>query len=99
MKILNLMVLAGTCVQPASACDLCSVYDAMEAQGGSGNGLLGGVAEQFTYFNTFQIDGREVPNVGDQYINSSLSQVFAGYNFNYRIGVQFNLPVIYRQYG
>jgi hypothetical protein len=25
--------------------------------------------------------------------------VFAGYNFNNRIGVQFNLPVIYRSYG
>jgi hypothetical protein len=28
-----------------------------------------------------------------------MSQVFAGHNFNSRIGVQFNLPVIWRSYG
>jgi hypothetical protein len=28
-----------------------------------------------------------------------MSQVFAGYNINNRIGVQFNLPVIYREFG
>jgi hypothetical protein len=81
------------------ACDLCSIYAATEAQGGSGSGFLAGVAEQFTYFNTFQVDGHEVQNIGNQYINSSMSQVFAGYNFNNKIGVQFNLPIIYREYG
>lgn len=99
MKNLLAFALAGACVQPAVACDLCSVYAATEAQGGSGKGFFGGVAEQFTYFNTLQIDGHDVPNEGNQYINSSLSQVFAGYNFNNRVGVQFNLPVIYRSYG
>ena len=81
------------------ACDLCSIYAATEAQGGSGKGFFGGIAEQYTYFNTYQIDGSDVPNVGNQYINSSISQVFAGYNFSDRIGLQFNLPVIYREYG
>ena len=99
MKNLLPFVLAGACVQPAVACDLCSVYAATEAQGGSGVGFFGGVAEQYTYFNTFQIDGREVPNDGNQYLKSSLSQVFAGYNLSQRVGVQFNLPVIYRSYG
>ena len=31
-------------------------------------------------------------------MDSSISQVFAGYNFNQHIGLQFNLPVIYRSY-
>ncbi len=99
MKFSVSVVLAAACAQPVVACDLCSVYAATEAQGGSGVGFFGGIAEQFTYFNTFQIDGREAQNVGNQYINSSSSQVFAGYNFNNRVGLQFNLPVIYRQYG
>ena len=99
MKDLLAFVLAGACVQPMVACDLCSVYAATEAQGGSGKGFFGGVAEQYTYFNTLQDDGHNVSNEGNQYINSSVSQVFAGYNFNNRIGVQFNLPVIYRAYG
>jgi hypothetical protein len=99
MKFSISVVLAAACAQPVVACDLCSVYAATEAQGGSGMGFFGGIAEQFTYFNTFQVDGREAQNVGNQYINSSSSQVFAGYNFNNRVGLQFNLPVIYRQYG
>ena len=81
------------------SCDLCSIYAATEAQGGSGRGFFGGIAEQYTYFNTFQVDGRDASNVGNQYINSSISQVFAGYNFSDPIGLQFNLPVIYREYG
>ena len=40
-----------------------------------------------------------MPNEGNQFLNSSISQAFIGYNFNRHIGVQFNLPVIYRSYG
>jgi hypothetical protein len=98
-KVLISAVLAGACGRPAVGCDLCSVYAATEAQGGSGKGFFGGLAEQYTYFNTLQIRGNDVANPGDQYLKSSVSQVFAGYNFNNRIGVQFNLPVIYRSYG
>ncbi len=85
--------------RPATACDLCAVYAAAEAQGELGRGFFGGAAEQYTYFNTLQIAGHNVPNEGNQYLKSSISQVFAGYNFSDRIGVQFNLPVIYRSYG
>ncbi len=99
MRIWIPVLLASVCTQPVLACDLCAIYAATEAQGGRGKGFFGGVAEQFTYFNTLQVDGHDVPNDGDQYLNSSLSQVFAGYNLNNHIGVQFNLPVIYRSYG
>ena len=92
-------MLAGTASPLVNACDLCAVYAVTEAQGGSGAGFFGGVAEQFTRFNTLQMDGRDVPNVDHSHINSALSQVFAGYNFNDHIGIQFNLPLIYRQYG
>jgi opacity protein-like surface antigen len=98
MKILIPAVLAAACAQPLSACDLCSVYAATEAQGGSGQGFFGGVAEQFTRFGTLQEEGRKAPNAIGQYIDSSVSQVFAGYNFNDRFGLQLNLPVIYRSY-
>jgi hypothetical protein len=84
--------------EPLVACDLCSIYAATQAQGGSGVGLFGGVAEQFTHFGTVQEDGRKIPGSG-QYIDSSVSQVFAGYNLNNRFGIQLNLPVIYRAFG
>jgi hypothetical protein len=98
MKILFSVVLAGACTQPVLGCDLCSVYAATEAQGGSGKGFFGGVAEQFTHFGTVQEDGHKVASEG-QYIDSSVAQVFAGYNFNNNVGVQLNLPVIYRAFG
>jgi len=98
MKILASVILAGACAQPVAACDLCSVYAATEAQGGSGQGFFGGVAEQFTHFGTLQEDGHEIPGEG-QYIDSSVSQVFGGYNFNNQLGVELSLPVIYRAFG
>ena len=89
-------VAAGT---PAVfACDLCVIYGAMEAQGGSGQGFFGGAAEQYTHIGTFQSGGHDAPNPDGEYLNSLNSQVFAGYNFNNRFGLQFNLPVIYRDY-
>lgn len=99
MKKLLAIIVAAACAQPALACDLCAIYAATEAQGGSGEGFFAGVAEQYTRFNTLQIGGHDVPNEGNQFLNSSLSQVFAGYNFSDRIGAQFNLPVIYKSYG
>jgi hypothetical protein len=102
MNVLGLAVssLAATAaVYSAAGCDLCAIYAASEAQGGGGAGFFGGIAEQYTDLNTLQINGHDVPNEGNQFLDSSASQVFAGYNFNNHIGVQFNLPVIYRAYG
>lgn len=84
-------------LQPIWACDLCSLYSAQEAQAG-GKGFFSGVAEQFTYFDTYQSDGHTALNPDGELLASLSSQIFAGYNFNQRIGVQFNLPIIYRDY-
>jgi len=83
-------------VGSASACDLCAVYSAAQAHGEIGKGPFAGLAEQFSHFGTVQVDGHEIPNEAGQFMNSSVSQVFVGYNFNDHIGLQFNLPVIYR---
>ncbi len=93
------VVVVSACGQPVLGCDLCAVYAATEAEGGSGKGFFGGVAEQYTYFNTLQLNGHKVPNEGDQYLHSSVSQVFVGYNFYNRLGAQFNLPLVCRAYG
>src|SRR5437899_3045550 len=98
MKILISAVLAAAWAQPVFGCDLCSIYSATEAQGGTGKGFFGGVAEQFTHFGTVQDSGHKVGGEG-QYIDSSVSQLFAGYNFNNRFSLQLNLPVIYRAFG
>ena len=81
------------------ACDLCAIYGATEAQGESGKGFFAGVAEQFTYFSTFQSGGHNAANPDGESLSSLISQTFVGYNLNKRLGLQFNLPVIYRAYG
>ena len=96
MKILVSTVLAAASIQPVLACDFCAVYTATEAH--AGKGFYGGVAEQFTHFGTLQDTGQVVPNEARQYLDSVISQMFAGYNFNERLGVQLNLPVIYRAF-
>jgi len=98
MKIWISAVLAGALAQPALSCDLCAIYSATEAQGGAGRGFFAGVAEQFTEFGTLQNEGHEIAGER-QYIESSVSQVFVGYNVSDRFSVQLNLPVIYRAYG
>jgi hypothetical protein len=84
--------------QPVLACDICAVYSQTEAQGGTGKGFFAGTAEQFTHMGTLQEDSEKVANTVGQRLVSSVSQVFAGYNFNDRFGLQLNLPVIYRSY-
>ncbi|MDB6123451.1 MAG: hypothetical protein JWQ71_2444 [Pedosphaera sp.] len=91
------LILSGTTTS-LLACDLCSVYSAAHARGETGKGFFGGVAEQFTHFGTTQIDGMEVPNVAGQHLDSSISQLFAGYNFNDRFSLQLNVPIIYRSF-
>lgn len=90
------MICAGA--RSVAACDLCSVYSASEAQGGRDGGFFGGIAEQLTYFNTLQVDGHQVANDGE-YIYSSVSQLFAGYNINSRFSVQVNVPIIHKSWG
>ncbi len=80
------------------ACDSCAIYTATEAQGESITGWFAGAASQYTYFGTTQEDGHEVPNEADQYINSTITQALAGYNFTPRFSAQVNLPYIYRSF-
>ena len=91
-------VLTTVMATTVTACDLCAIYSAAQSRGEIGKGAFAGVAEQFTHFGTVQVDGVEVPNAAGQYLNSSISQVYAGYNFTERVGVQLNLPGIYRSY-
>lgn len=80
------------------ACDLCAVYCAPLAHHVQNAGFHLGLSAQFTHFGTVQEDGREIPNVADQRMDSTIAQVLAGYQFTDRFGVQFNLPVIHRSF-
>jgi hypothetical protein len=85
-----------------AACDLCGCYtpqvEAMPQTDMPHLGLYAAIAEQFTHFGTVQIDGREIPNTTDQYLDSAITQLVAGYNFTSRFALQINVPFIYRSF-
>lgn len=95
-KILSVLFCGA--VSSAFSCDLCAVYSANQAHGEVGKGFYAGVAEQYTHFGTVQVEGNEVDNPTGQHLESVISQLYGGYNFNDKFGVQFNIPVIYRSF-
>jgi hypothetical protein len=99
MKMLiSAAILGAVCAQPVMACDMCSVYAAIQAQGGGSKGFFSGIVEQYTHSGTLQTDGLKVENTYGQYLNDSVTTVFAGYKLNERLDLQFNVPIIYRTY-
>jgi hypothetical protein len=92
----TLLVALALAPRAALACDVCAIYTATEMRE-TKSGLRLGVAEQYTDFATWQLDGQEIPNPGE-FLHSSITQVIFGYNFLPRVGVQLNLPIISRTF-
>src|SRR6185295_9525411 len=77
----------------AHACDLCSIYTATVMQEHK-TGPWVAVSEQFTSFNTLRDGDDEIPNPNSEWMQSSITQLVAGYSFHPRFGVQLNVPLI-----
>lgn len=92
-----LLLAAALAAAPATACDLCAAYSAMEAKTAK-PGLNLGVFEQYTHFGTIQVDGRDIGNPADQYLDSSITQFIVGYQVNDKVGLQVNIPYINRSF-
>jgi hypothetical protein len=45
-----------------------------------------------------QLDGNEIANPTGQYLNSSITQLVAGYDITNRFALQINAPLIYREF-
>lgn len=97
-KLFGLVVLVSAGVPVAWACDCCSVFSPCNLESENEKGVFAGIAEQYTHFGTLQDDSRKISGDGE-YIDSLISQLYAGYNFNSRCGAQLNVPIIYRAYG
>lgn len=96
MKCVFVLLCVGAAWR-ASACDLCAVYSAASAQRVQ-PGWSASVSEQFTHYATLQEDGSRVADPVGQRLDSSITQLAVGYQFNGRFGLQFTLPVIHRAY-
>ena len=85
----------------ARGCDLCGCFTPQVTEPQvqtTSPGFYTGISEQFTHFGTLQFEGDEVPNPTGQYLDSSITQLFAGYEINERFALQLNLPLIYRDF-
>ena len=86
----------------ARACDLCGCYtpqlNSMPKEEMSPSGFYAAVAEQFTHFGTLQFNNDEVANPTGQRLDSSITQLVIGYDVNEWFALQFNAPLIYRDF-
>jgi hypothetical protein len=85
----------------ANACELCAIYSANSAQGGSDKGITLSLSEQFVMNNTYQFEGEEFdinPILNQGYLNSYISHVVPGYNFSSRLGLSLSVPYIHHDF-
>jgi hypothetical protein len=84
-------------VPPAAACDLHPLRTASAIEDDT-PGLRLGIVEQWTHYGTLQNGDDEIANPDDQRLDSSITQVVAGYRFTERLGAELRLPIISRHY-
>jgi hypothetical protein len=77
------------------ACDLCGCFVPKDS---ARKGFQAGVAEQFSSLSQLSLDGQQLANTENQYLNSSFTQLFVSYHFNERATLQLNVPLIYRSF-
>src|SRR5438093_220962 len=87
----------------ASGCELCAVYGAENARGGTGRGWLFTIAEQYISAHTLNYEGEETSAATDPFfkkafVDSSFTHFVPGYNFSSRFGLSLNVPLIHREF-
>lgn len=87
-----------TFVSQANACDLCSIYNALDKAQPSQGAFRFGLAEQFSSFGKVQDDGHHLKNEGHQHMESSNTQLFGAYDLSESFGLQLNVPYISRRF-
>jgi hypothetical protein len=97
IAIFCLAILGGFQTRSALACDVCAVYT-IEELGELRLGPRIAVSEQFTSFGTVMDAGEKVPNPAGEFLDSSITQVVAGWRFTDWIDAQIALPILHRSW-
>ncbi len=96
-SILTVSIVTALLASHAAACDMCAC-DLPLIRLENRSGWHVGVSEQFTSYERLRLDGRAIPNDEGQYLHSSITQIYIGYDFTRQFGVQVNVPLIYRTF-
>jgi hypothetical protein len=95
--ILSLSIATTLIAARAAACDMCAC-DLPLVRLENHAGWYVGASEQYTSYERLRLDGRGIRNAENQYMHSSITQLYLGYDFTNRFGVQVNVPLIHRTY-
>ena len=80
-----------------AACDFCGC-DLPKLDFEHQPGWHARVSEQFTHFGTLQHDNQRIANPAGEHLDSSITQLIIGYDFAHALGVQLNVPLVYRSF-
>lgn len=94
---LSILTLVATRARVAGACDVCSIYTATEMREAR-TGLQIGIGEQATRYKTGLPDATGNTVDKGERLNSFITQLFVGYDFHPKFGLQLNVPIIARDY-
>jgi hypothetical protein len=81
----------------ATACDFCGC-ELPHISIDDRRGWYAGASEQYTDFGSLHQDGHGISDPARQYLHSSVTQLFIGYDFAHALGIQINIPMVYRSF-
>lgn len=86
----------------AGACELCAINNATSARAEAA-GFVFSLGEQYIYAHTPQLHGEPLPEqphtfLNDQYLDTSITHLIPGYNFNRDFGLSLNVPIVRKDY-
>lgn len=80
------------------ACDICVLHQHPSENNYFEKGVYAGLFEQFTHFGKIKSSTTTLHNENDEFLDSSITQLYGGYYVNKQLGFQLTLPVIYRSF-
>jgi hypothetical protein len=104
MRETPLRIIAGTAfllvlaAAASRACELCAVYNALNARGEAASGPLLTIAEQFVPARTEYFQGREFVRPNPDFVDTWMTHVVPAWNFSEHFGLSLSVPVIYRSF-
>jgi hypothetical protein len=102
---LSFVLLVGAAILAcvaSRACELCAINNATSARA-EATGFVFSLGEQFISSHTPQYRSQPLPQqphtfINDQYLDTSVTHLIPGFNFNRDLGVSLNVPIVRKEY-
>jgi hypothetical protein len=87
----------GSAVAPGAACDLCAINSATTARA-EATGFVFSLASQYINSHTLQFESQEFKVPNQEFLETSITHVVPGFNFNRDLGVSLNVPIVRKDF-